>query len=86
MHGASLNIVQQRHVFTFLWTSDGYSLKHADVLKQVVLNSQKYLTHSDIYFSFLSLAGIECQTEQAQNYNFTKPMERETLTEFKISD
>ena len=74
MHGASLNIEKQRHVFTFLWASTSYAEKHDELLTKVKSNSSKYITHGDIYYTILSLSGIECHTENALKYNLTKPL------------
>ncbi len=74
MHGASLSIEKQRHVFTFLWYSSSYNENHGELLNIVKNNSTKYITHGDIYYTILSLSGLECDTINALKYNLTKPL------------
>ncbi len=75
MHGGALNRTEQRHVFAFLWASSQYAAKHQNMLNNVRTNSQKYLSHDDIYFSILSLGGIDCSIQEAKLLNLTLPQE-----------
>lgn len=87
MHGGALTIEKQRHVFSFLWASDSYTTTHTNLLHNVRSNSHKYLTHGDVYYSILSLGGIECQTPEAEMHNFTKPLpNRPTEQHFRLKE
>ncbi|MBQ8480602.1 MAG: sulfatase-like hydrolase/transferase [Akkermansia sp.] len=74
MHGASLSLPHQRHVFTYLWTSQEYAVTNRELLNVVKANSHKYISHDDIYFTILSLSGLDCDTEEARKYNLTQPL------------
>ena len=85
MHGGILSVVEQRHVFAFLWASETYCSKQVEMLENIRRNSSKYLTHDDIYFSILSLGGIKCQHPYAEIYNFTLPLDdRPEENEFRL--
>lgn len=87
MHGGALNRTEQRHVFAFLWASDIYADKQKEMLNNIKNNSRKYLSHDDIYFSILSLSGIECQEQKARTLNFTLPLEnRQDESIFQLKD
>lgn len=87
MHGGALNRQEQRHVFAFLWASDIYAAKQKDMLNVIKNNSRKYLSHDDIYFSILSLGGIECQSPKAKTLNFTLPLDtRREESVFQLKD
>ncbi|MCQ2366528.1 MAG: sulfatase-like hydrolase/transferase [Akkermansia sp.] len=72
MHAGPLNVVTQRHVFSFLWYSDAYRGRHADLLQRVSANANKALSHDDIFMSILSLGGIECRAQLPGCGNFTR--------------
>lgn len=87
MHGGALNRIEQRHVFAFLWASDIYADKQKEMLNSIKDNSRKYLSHDDIYFSILSLGGVECQVPEAKTLNFTQPLEeRQEESAFLLKD
>lgn len=87
MHGGALDRIEQRHVFSFLWTSDTYAEKQKNMLQHIRANSKKHLSHDDVFYSILSLSGIECHTPNAKALNFTKPLiERNEAEEFKLPD
>lgn len=71
MHGGVLSVVEQRHVFAFIWASESYCSKQGMMLANIRRNSIKYLSHDDIYFSILSLGGIKCKHPYAETHNFT---------------
>lgn len=87
MHGGSLSVVEQRHVFAFLWASAIYREKHAEMMNNIHSNRNKYLSHDDVFYSILSLGGIECSVPEAGEFNFTLPCEtRQVETEFNLRD
>ncbi len=86
MHGGALNIVQQRHVFSFVWFSDQYAAAHSDKIENMRNNAAKQLSHDDIYLSVLSLGGIECELPTPDCGDFTKPLERPDVNVFSIDE
>lgn len=87
MHGGALSVVEQRHVFAFLWTSASYRSKRAEMITNIQGNCNKYLSHDDIYYSILSLGGVECAVPEAREWNFTLPLEQRPIEkEFILKD
>ena len=86
MHGGSLNIIKQRHVFSFVWYSDIYASKHQDIIHNIRNNANKLLSHDDIYRSILSMSDIECHIPTPNCYDFTKPLDRPDVTAFSINE
>ncbi len=86
MHGGALSVVQQRHVFSFLWYSDSYALAHPEMIEAVKKNAGKLLSHDDIYTTVLSLSGIECSVPNLENNDFTKVLNRPEVTEFVLDE
>ena len=76
MHGGALSVIQQRHVFSFLWYSDAYAQAHPEMIQTVKSNAMRLLSHDDIYSSVLSLSGIECSVPGLENNDFTKALNR----------
>lgn len=86
MHGGALNIVQQRHVFSFVWFSKQYAAAHPDKIANMRNNAKKLLSHDDIYLSLLSLGGIECELPTPNCGDFTKPLNRPDINEFCLDE
>lgn len=86
MHGGALGVVQQRHVFSFVWYSDKYAAAHPEKINAMRTNAQKPLSHDDIYLSLLSLAGIECMLPRQECGDFTKPLNRPDVSEFVLDE
>lgn len=85
MHAGPLNVVTQRHVFSFLWYSDTYRGRHADLLQRVSANANKALSHDDIFMSILSLGGIECRAQLPHCGNFTRESSEPDVHEISIA-
>lgn len=86
MHGGALNVVQQRHVFSFVWYSDVYAAAHPTIIENMKANARKMLSHDDIYLSILSLASIECKLPTNGCGDFCKPMNRGDVQEFVLEE
>ena len=86
MHGGPLNIVQQRHVFSFVWYSDSYAMAHQDKINNMQSNANRLLSHDDIYLSILSLAGIKTELPISGGGDFTTPLERPVMQEFELDE
>lgn len=85
MHLGPLSVVSQRHIFAFLWFSDSYREKHAEIIKQIEVNKNKLLSHDDVYLSILSLGGIEVKEELPNCGNFTKELDRPDVSSFSLN-
>lgn len=83
MHGGLLTVEKQRHVFSFVWYSDAYGIGHPEIIKNMIANRNKLLSHDDIYHSLLSLCGIQ-STVGEPSLNFTRPLERPDAEGFSL--
>lgn len=86
MHGGALNVVSQRHIFSFVWLSDYYANIHPNKTESMRSNANKLLSHDDIYKSILSLSGIRCEIPTASCGDFTEPLDRPNVTNFSLNE
>ena len=86
MHGGALNVVSQRHVFSFVWTSELFEKAHLGQIQAMQNNAKKLLSHDDIYKSILSLSGIYCDVPAEDCGDFTAPLNRPEVTKFSLNE
>lgn len=63
-HSGPLSATEQTHVSAFIWYSDKYKQKRADVIQNLCDNSERKISHSFVFHTVISLCGIRSAVQQ----------------------
>ncbi len=63
-HSGPLSAIEQTHVSTFIWYSDKYKQKRADIIQNLYDNSKRKISHSFVFHTVISLCGIRSVVQQ----------------------
>lgn len=58
-HGGPMTAKEQTHCCAFIWYSDLYAQQHPEIISNLKKNAHLFTSHSFIYHTILSLAGIK---------------------------
>ncbi|WP_161982887.1 sulfatase-like hydrolase/transferase [Candidatus Deianiraea vastatrix] len=72
----------QRNVASFVWMSDKYIQQNKDKFENIKQNSQKYLTHSILFHTFLDCANIESDIIEKERSLCSTKLKSDTKKEF----
>ena len=82
-HGGLLSLPEQRHVFTFVWYSREYQSRHPEIVKNLMDNRCKPISHNHLFHTIISLCGIN-SVLQKNELDITKPNPHPDVTEYKV--